>query len=558
MATQNEGVDRHSGTAATEHGSATWHHARHPRTAWTAVVACLTHFLLGLGPAPVAAASSAQVETPLIFGAADAAPEAPRRNLTLSTGPLRSSRSQAPPTQPIPITAPDGFPSHSPVIAVDPSGNYCLAWVDERDGNREIYFLKVAPSGTALVGPLNVSQTAGASVDPDISVDGAGTAHICWQEGVSNGEGAILLSRVDAQGVEVLSNLPVSGSFSTYAAVTATSGGETWLGFRKREVSLYPIYSAKVSIAGVKLCEQKRADNSLLALDNSVSIDWNSGGQVLATFHDVWNFQEFAGLQVWSGTCAGVCAGGCGSRCQWFNSNALEHTSITSPQTNLLYLVFENDPGTGRAIYSLTSCNAAVRVSDTPGPALNPSVSSPEGIDRALVVWEDRSGSVSEVRLRDANLASPSEPISIGVGNSSMPDIAAKDATNWAATWQNDRAGVPEVYMAGSEVPAIPAFEIVSVSADSTLYENGVDIAHLNVVVRSNWGVSDQLGLTLELEHFAADIPVGTDTFALLPGGQRVSSFSWPVAEYDLFREFDAHLRLYDGGSLKLQRVFLL
>ncbi len=461
------------------------------------------------------------------------------------------------PTQPIPITAPDGLPSHSPAIAVDPSGNYCVAWVDERDGNREIYFVRVAPSGAVLQGPLNLSQTSVASVSPDVAVDGLGTAHIAWQEGTANGEGSILLSRVNALGEESLNNLVVSGGFCAYPALTATALGETWLGFRRREAGLYPIYSAKVSAAGVKSCERRTADNSLVGIDNSLSIDWNTAGQVVATFHDIWNFQEFAGLQVWSGSCAGGCASGCGSRCQWFSSNELEHTSLTSPLPNLVYVVFENDPGIGRRIYSLTSCNGSVLLSDTPGPSVNPSLASPEGFDRPLVIWEDRSASITEIRVRDAKGVGPSQVISIGIGNSSLPDIAVKDTTHWAAVWQNDRAGALEIYLAGTEVPVTPAFEIVSATADSALYQNGADAAYVDVVVRSNWGASDQLDLSLELEHFSGDVPIGTENFALLPGGQHVSRYTWGVPNHSRFRAFDAHARLFDGGVLTLERVFL-
>jgi len=340
--------------------------------------------------------------------------------------------------------------------------------VDERDGNKEVYFLKTDPAGNILVGPLNISQSSGtSSIDPDIAVDASGNAHICWQEGTANGEGTILLSRVNSSGAEYLNNLIVSASFSAYPAVAATGPGESWVGFRRREsASLYRIYSGKVNTSGTKICEKLVADNSLLALDNSVSIDWNPSGQVIATFHDIYNFQEFAALQIWSGSCAAGCAGGCGSRCQWFNSNNIEHTSLTSPLQNVVYVVFENDPGSGRGIYTLTACNGAALLSDTPGPAVNPSISTPEGISWPLVVWEDRSGALAEIRLRQENRQTPSSTISTGPGNSRNPDIAVKSAVNWGAVWDNARSGSAEVYFISTEVPIVPPV-VLEPSADS-------------------------------------------------------------------------------------------
>lgn len=466
-------------------------------------------------------------------------------------------RAATAPSQPIPLTPPDGYPSHSPVIAADPAGNYCLAWVDERDGNKEIYFLRVDPEGRPFAGPLNVSQSPGVpSVSPDISVDGAGSAHICWQEGTTNGEGAILLSRVNAQGQEYLNNLPIAGSASAYPAVTATAAGATWVGFRRRDPLLYPIFSAQVSTAGVKVCETKVANNSVLALDNSISIDWNPAGQVWAAFHDIYNFQEYAALQLWSGSCAAACAPGCGSRCQWFNSDAVEHTSITSPVSNTVAVVFENDPGSGRRIYELTACSGATLLSDTPGPSVYPSVASPEGVNWYQAVWEDHSGSISEIRLRNLDRLSPSTPISVGIGNSSAPDLAVKSTAHWAATWQNDRAGVPEVYFTGTEVPVLVPYEIVSVTWDGGLYQSGVDVATANVVVRSNWGASEALELSLELEHYTGNVVVGTQSMTLLPGGQAAVTFSWPAPPHPHYREFDTHVRMRDNGVLVLERVF--
>lgn len=72
--------------------------------------------------------------------------------------------------------------STSPCVAVDYDGNAHIVWVDNRDGNDEIYYVRVDASGTKTVFDKRLTFDPRQSLAPAVAVDSKGNVHIVWQD----------------------------------------------------------------------------------------------------------------------------------------------------------------------------------------------------------------------------------------------------------------------------------------------------------------------------------------------------------------------------------------
>ena len=71
--------------------------------------------------------------------------------------------------------------SVNPRLAVDGSGNINVVWQDLTHGNLEIFFSRSTDGGVSF-SPSNISNNAGASVNPRLAVDGSGNINVLWQD----------------------------------------------------------------------------------------------------------------------------------------------------------------------------------------------------------------------------------------------------------------------------------------------------------------------------------------------------------------------------------------
>jgi len=72
--------------------------------------------------------------------------------------------------------------STSPSIAIDSAGNAHIVWVDNRDGNDEVYYVKVDSLGTKTIFDKRLTFDPRQSLAPAIAVDSKGNVHVVWQD----------------------------------------------------------------------------------------------------------------------------------------------------------------------------------------------------------------------------------------------------------------------------------------------------------------------------------------------------------------------------------------
>jgi len=93
----------------------------------------------------------------------------------------------------------DPGPSHDLDLAAS-SDRYALAWVDERDGNAEIYAAVLDPGGTAIAAPVRLTEDPAPSSSPSIAWDGSDFV-VAWSD-APDGAAGVYVTRLSVSGVE--------------------------------------------------------------------------------------------------------------------------------------------------------------------------------------------------------------------------------------------------------------------------------------------------------------------------------------------------------------------
>lgn len=96
-------------------------------------------------------------------------------------------------SNPLNISNTAGF-SANPFLTMDARANINVAWEDNTPGNQDIFFSRSTDSGATFSVPLNLSSDAGLSLAPYIAADGNGNINAAWQDATS-GISQILFSR---------------------------------------------------------------------------------------------------------------------------------------------------------------------------------------------------------------------------------------------------------------------------------------------------------------------------------------------------------------------------
>ncbi len=99
-------------------------------------------------------------------------------------------------------------------VAVDDRGHFVVTWMDEREGNMNIYAQRFAANG-APIGwwfKVNEDESANSQRVPAIAMNGAGDFVICWHDWTNN----IFAQRYRSDGSPLGSNFQVNGPATKY------------------------------------------------------------------------------------------------------------------------------------------------------------------------------------------------------------------------------------------------------------------------------------------------------------------------------------------------------
>ncbi len=154
----------------------------------------------------------------------------------------------------VPINLADGN-QHLPQVIPDGAGGAVISWVDKRDGDSDIYVQRIGSNGNVRW-PLNGVALSTAEHDqylPRMVPDGSGGAIVVWVDN-RDGNNDIYAGGIDASGSVswVADGVPLctEGSDQWYPRVTADGSGGAVVAWRDRRRGDYDIYAQRVDAGG--------------------------------------------------------------------------------------------------------------------------------------------------------------------------------------------------------------------------------------------------------------------------------------------------------------------
>ncbi len=142
-----------------------------------------------------------------------------------------------------------------PAIGIDSSGSFVIAWTDYRDGNMDVYAQRYDPSGIPLGTNFKVNDDLDTLYQnlPAIAMNGSGSFTVCWIDN-RNGDLDIYAQRYDSSGLPLGSNFKVNADVGTssqaYCAVAMDESGNSVIIWRDNRTNTYDIYAQKYDTSG--------------------------------------------------------------------------------------------------------------------------------------------------------------------------------------------------------------------------------------------------------------------------------------------------------------------
>jgi len=153
-----------------------------------------------------------------------------------------------------------GGPSEYPKLAWTGSG-FGLCWIDERDGNREVYFALADASGQQIGSDIRLTSNSAESRECHLTWTGTEYGVAWWD--ARNGNGEIYFALVDSSGNKITSDMRVTmdGAVSQgpWLAWTGTEFGIAWW---DRRPGNDEIYFTRLDPTGAKIGSDIRITNN--------------------------------------------------------------------------------------------------------------------------------------------------------------------------------------------------------------------------------------------------------------------------------------------------------
>jgi Putative metal-binding motif len=162
---------------------------------------------------------------------------------------------------------------------------YGLAWIDTRDGHREIYFARLDSSGAKLGADVRVTNAAGNRNGVRLAWTGSAYG-LAWSDD-RDGNPEIYFARLDASGSKIGTDVRVTiNSGTSFLPALVWTGSRYGIAWWDGQGAGNGIYMTQLDGAGNKLYQEVRVDNAP-SIDTSTvpSLAW-SGSQFALAWND--------------------------------------------------------------------------------------------------------------------------------------------------------------------------------------------------------------------------------------------------------------------------------
>jgi hypothetical protein len=166
--------------------------------------------------------------------------------------------------------------SSSPAIAVDTNNNVHITWFDERDGNPEIYYMKLDNNGNTLVDDTRLTNSAD-SWTPAIAVDTNNNVHITWQED-RDGNREIYYTKLSNTGNTLVDDTRLTTAFASswYPAIAVDMNNNVHITWCDKKDGNPEIYYTKLDNNGNTLVDDTSLTNSVNSWNPVIAVDMNN------------------------------------------------------------------------------------------------------------------------------------------------------------------------------------------------------------------------------------------------------------------------------------------
>jgi len=232
--------------------------------------------------------------------------------------------------------------SFEPVIAVDPSGNLHVVWEDYTPGNGEIFYVNSSDGGTTWTTSKRLTWNSGLSYEPAMAVDPSGNLHVSWVDGTS-GNWEIYYKKSTDGGItwETSKRISWTSGGSYAAALAVDPSGNLHMFWSDDTPGNYEVYRVKSTDGGATWTKSQR-------------LTWTSGESWWpaiavdspANLHVVWYDDTLGNYEIYyKKSTDGGATWTANNRLTW-NSGASEVPAIGVDSSGNLHVVWEDStPG---------------------------------------------------------------------------------------------------------------------------------------------------------------------------------------------------------------------
>ncbi|HET7226744.1 MAG TPA: hypothetical protein VFK69_13630 [Candidatus Eisenbacteria bacterium] len=355
----------------------------------------------------------------------------------------------------------------NPVVVSDGAGGAIIAWQDNRGGNFDVYAQRLNAAGVPQWTANGVAVCT-AALDqqlPKIASDGAGGAIVAWVDN-RNGNTDIYAQRISAAGAPLWSanGIPLCTAANTQtneAIVADGAGGAVVVWQDLRGGATYDIYAQRVTgganvlwnANGVSVCSAANNQNvpALIADGSGGAIvtwyDFRTGGNPDIYVQHI----NALGSQQWGLDGAPVCV----------DPGVQQFPAIASDGSGGAVVAWQDGRNGSGDIYAqrMSAGGAAQWTTDgvpvcTAANNQANTVVVPDGSGGAIVAWYDqRSVIANDIYAQRLNAAGVAQwtangvPISTANADQINPALVADGAGGAIAAWQDARnSGAPDIY----------------------------------------------------------------------------------------------------------------
>jgi hypothetical protein len=362
----------------------------------------------------------------------------------------------------------------APAMAGQPGREPFIAWQDSRSGNEDIYVPKAHGNGTVFAPNQRADDSNGSSkqLEPAVTSTMNGTVLLTWQDNRRNAyDYDIYFTKSYDDGATFTKNVRVDDSsiitisWQERPSIAVTTGGSIFIAWTDDRSGQLRVRGASSTDGGATFSPSKEIAPSIDPSGQSGVVLLSNGGRLFAAFMDntTGKSHPYVCISTNGGKSftAPIRLDDMPSDLGWQKGV----TIAPMPDGGIVAVWVDSRNGNDDIYASIASSNGTITTSDfrvdddsTGAFQLNPCVATDQ-LGNIYAAWEDERDLMYSVRFAYRLPGRPQFNASMDVdtpGNNDIqrrPSIISTDPCHVYLSWEDDKSGTYDVYVAAGEIP---------------------------------------------------------------------------------------------------------